>query len=852
MNRATLITGAVVSTALLAGFSQFAQSAQDAPKAPDAHAIEFFEKKVRPLLFNNCFGCHGPAKQMGGMRLDSLAGMLKGNSAGPVVVLGHPDNSPLIQAIRYNGKIKMPPTGKLKPDEIEALTEWVRMGAPWPGQTAANAIQTGKSGDYVIPDSLRNHWSFKPVRKPSIPRIQNLKSKIQNPIDAFHLAQLEKKRIPPNPPADKRTLIRRAYIDLTGLPPTADEIDAFVADASPNAFVKIVDKLLESPRYGERWARYWMDVARYSDTKGYVFTEDRNFPNAYTFRDYVIRAFNDDLPYDRFVMEQIAADRLPLGEDRRPLAAMGYLTVGRRFLNQQPDIIDARIALVTRGFQGLTVGCARCHDHKYDPIPTADYYSLYGVFASSMEANPPPGISPKVISEPYEAHTAKLRAAEKEEKDLIQAQIRRLRQILKDTPDALTKETKDILQGFRVGTLPDDPKKRSKLEEAFEQPARDRLKPLRETMAELKRTMPTAPEFGMAMEDRETPVNPRVFVRGNPNNHGPAVPRQFLLILAGTNRTPFTEGSGRLDLAKAIVDPKNPLTARVMVNRIWMHHFGQGIVRTPSDLGTRGEPPTHPELLDWLAAELTNPRVRGTGYRVQSTVKPNDPTTQRPNDPTPWSIKHIHRLIMSSAAYQQSSACDSARFNADPENRLISRMNRRRMDLEAMRDSMLAVSGRIDLKMAGPSVDIVDAKATRRSVYGFIERQNLPGFFRTFDFASPDLSTPTRARTTVPQQALFMMNSPFVVEQAKALANRPEIAQEIRTPQSAIRILHRLVYGRNPSTSEIQAALTFISAPGSDVASLQLISTTPQKSTLTRWEQLAQVLLMSNEFTYVD
>jgi len=840
LNRPTIITGVVVSTVLLAGFSQFAESAQDAPKAPDAHAIEFFEKKVRPVLFTNCFGCHGPAKQMKGIRLDSLAGMLKGSGGGPVLVLGHPDNSPLIQAIRYNGKIKMPPTGKLKPEEVEALTEWVKMGAPWPGQTATNAIQTGKTGDYIIPDSLKNHWSFQPVRKPSLPKIRGPKTKIQNPVDSFILAGLEKKGIPPNPPADRRTLIRRAFIDLTGLPPTAEEIDAFVADSSTNAFAKIVDKLLDSPRHGERWARYWMDVARYSDTKGYVFTEDRNFPNAYTFRDYVIRAFNDDLPYDRFVMEQIAADRLPLGEDRRPLAAMGYLTVGRRFLNQQPDIIDDRIDVVTRGFQGLTVGCARCHDHKYDPIPTADYYSLYGVFASSMEANPPPGISPKAITEPYETHTAKLRAAEKEEKDLIQAQIRRLRQIFKDTPDTLSKEHKDILQGFRVGTLPDDPKKLTKLEEAFEQPARDRLNPLRETMAQLKRTMPTSPEFGMAMEDRETPVNPRVFVRGNPNNHGPAVPRQFLLILTGTNRTPFPEGSGRLDLAKAIVDPKNPLTARVMVNRLWMHHFGQGIVRTPSDLGTRGEPPTHPELLDWLASEFVNPTT-DNGRRTTDSVQPSKP----------WSIKHLHRLIMNSAAYQQSSACDSARFNADPENRLISRMNRRRMDLEAMRDSMLAVSGRIDLKMAGPSVDIVDPKATRRSVYGFIERQNLPGFFRTFDFASPDLSTPTRARTTVPQQALFMMNSPFVVEQAKAVANRQEVSKAGES-EARIRAMHRLVYGRNPSPSEIQASLSFINAPGPEVASLQLISNTSQKSTLTRWEQLAQVLLMSNEFMYVD
>ena len=822
---------ATVVVAVLTGITGWAQNAAT---KPDAQAIEFFEKKVRPVLFTNCFGCHGPSKQMGGIRLDSLAAMMKGNSGGPAVVLGHPDSSPLIQAVRYAGKVKMPPTGKLKAEEVAALEEWVRMGAPWPGQSpAAAALPPGKNGEYIIPEALQKHWSFQPVRRPPVPRIENRKSKIDNPIDAFVLARLGRKGLPPNPPADRRTLIRRAHIDLTGLPPTADEVEAFVNDRSPDAFAKVVDKLLESPRYGERWARYWLDIARYADTKGYVFTEDRNYPNAYTFRDYVIRAFNEDLPYDQFILEQIAADKLPLGEDRRPLAAMGFITVGRRFLNNQPDINDDRIDVVTRGFQALTVACARCHDHKYDPIPTADYYSLYGVFASSMEANPPPGISPKSISEPYEAHNAKLQAADKEEKDILQAQIRRLRQVVKDTPDSLSKETKDILQGFRVGALPEPPKL-AKLEEAFEQSARDRLAPLRETVKQLRNTMPVSPEFAMALEDRETAVNPRVFIRGNPNNHGPAVPRQFLQILQGPNRTPFPTGSGRLDLAKAIADPKNPLTARVMVNRVWMHHFGQGLVRTPSDFGVRGEHPTHPELLDWLASEF-----------VQPTVGPKAGSVKR-EALRPWSLKHLHRLIMNSAVYQQSSACDTARLDADPENRLLSRMNRRRLDLEAMRDSMLAVSGRLDLTMGGRSVDILDAGASRRTVYGFIERQNLANFFRTFDFASPDLSTATRPRTTVPQQALFMMNSPFVVQQARSLAKRAG------TSGTAVQNLYRLVYSRNPTAVEVKAALAFINAPGADVAGLQLISISAQKSTLTRWEQLAQVLLMSNEFIFVD
>jgi hypothetical protein len=799
--------------------------AAEAPGTIDPKAAEFFEAKVRPILHKNCFPCHGEKQQMGSLRLDSLANMLKGNSGGPAIVVGYPDKSPLIQVIRYDGKIKMPPTGKLKPEEIQALTLWVEMGAPWPRSKISDAAkQAMRTGEYVITPEQRKFWSFQPVRKPALPKVRN-EAWVKTPIDAFILFQLEKKGLQPAPPADRRTLLRRAYYDLIGLPPTAEETAAFLADKSPNAFAKVIDRLLASPHYGERWARYWLDVARYADTKGYVFTEDRNYYNAYTYRDYVIRAFNEDLPYDQFILHQIAADRLPLGEDRRPLAAIGYLTVGRRFLNNIHDIIDDRIDVVMRGFQGLTVNCARCHDHKYDPISTKDYYALYGIFASSVEPNPPPSISPKSIAEPYAAHTAKLSAVEKQVHDLLQSQIGRLRQMVEKEPEKVLPEVKKILQGFRVGELPKE-EDLVKLLPYFENGSPEKLKALREEVEALKKKVPPAPEFAMALEDSPNPRNTRVFIRGNPNNQGPEVPRRFLQILAGDNPPSFTQGSGRLELAQAIASKSNPLTARVMVNRIWMHHFGEGLVRTPSDFGTRGEPPTHPKLLDYLASWFME---------------------------NGWSIKKLHRLIMFSSAYQQSSEINPRYARIDPENRLLWRMNRRRLDLEALRDSLLYVAGRLDMTVGGKSVELTTQPySTRRTIYGFIDRQNLQGLYRTFDFASPDTTTAKRYQTTVPQQALFMMNSPFVVEQAQCLAKRQEVV-EAKDEVERIHRIYRMVFARSPNPAEVSLGLRFLqrdNTPIRQVAMGEEESVTLSK--LSKLEQYVQVLLMTNEFCFVD
>lgn len=825
-------TGALLVGMVLAAGGQQTKGGPPKPTAGNAQDAEFFETKVRPVLFEKCFACHGKASQQGGLRLDSLAAIMKGGGSGvPTVVPGEPDKSNLVKAIHYDGALKMPPSGKLKPEEIAALTEWIKRGAHWPGEAAP-----APGAASTTADDQKNHWSFKPFKRAPLPAVKYT-AWCKTPVDRFILAKLEAKGLKPAPYADRRTLIRRANFDLLGVPPTPAEVDAFVNDTSPNAWAKVVDRLLADPRYGERWARHWLDVARYADNKGYVFTEDKEYHYAYTYRDYVVKAFNTDIPYDRFIKEQLAADRLQQGDDRSSLAAMGFLTLGRRFLNNQPDIIDDRIDVTCRGLMGLTVGCARCHNHKFDPIPNKDYYSLYGVFASSYEPNPPVVISPKSVAEPYEKQNAQVVAKQNEVNNLILAQIAGMRTKVKASPSAVSPEATKVLQALREHTLPDG-NQYKKLEPGFEPTAIASIKEINAKIAELKKTMPPTPEFGMAMLDSDKPFDPYVFVRGNPGNHGDSVPRQFLAILAGPDRKPFTQGSGRLELAEAIASPTNPLTARVLVNRVWLNHFGYGIVRTPSDFGMRGEAPSHPELLDWLASEFVAPEGMGDANAMG------------------WSIKRLHRLILLSSAWQQSSEGDPHKALADPENRLLSHQNRQRLDLEAMRDSLLAVAGNMDTKMGGPAVELTTAPYThRRTLYGYIDRANLQNFYRSFDFASPDASSAQRYHTTVPQQALYMMNSPFVVEEAKALLQRPEVAACTDDPQR-IRVLYRLLYQRLPAQDEVAAGMNFLKAISeirpSETALISLPGKGARPAKLSPWEEYAQTLLMTNEFNFAD
>jgi mono/diheme cytochrome c family protein len=874
--------------------------AADPVAKPSAAQIEFFETKVRPVLAEHCYSCHGEKKQSAGLRLDTAAGLRAGADNGPVFIAGAPDKSRLIASINRKGEYPMPPKAALAPAAVAVLTEWVKAGAAVPDD-----IVKGPTTD------PRKHWAFQPVKEPPVPKGS------ANPVDAFVLAKLSDRGLSLAPRADRRALIRRAYYDLTGLPPTAAEVEAFAKDDSPGAWETLIDKLLASPRYGERWGRYWLDVARYADTKGYVFQEERFFAFSYTYRDYVIRAFNDDKPYDRFITEQLAADLLPLGEDKSPLAAMGFLTLGRRFLSNAHDIIDDRIDVVTRGFMGLTVTCARCHDHKYDPIPTKDYYSLYGVFASSREPKELPLIgkvarTPEVIA--FEAEVEKREAEYRAEiekrhattlkklrepfglgeyvrvvletrnkpnddiintlrqRDLNRVVFDRWRAFLESewrakspvyTPllalaalpanefeakfadalkgahplvakairDAKPKTFKAAVEALAelVGAnpLPGAFSKELAVLFAWRAPGgpldipladfdklqnradRDALAALRKKIDAFSAANPHAPPRAHVLNDAAQPTQPVVFTRGNPNNRGPQVPRQAPEIVT-PNRKAFTQGSGRLELARAIASPDNPLTARVLVNRVWLGHFGHGLVRTPSDFGTRSDPPTHPELLDWLAAQF----VRDG-----------------------WSVKRLHKRIMLSATYRQSSAVSAEAFKLDPENRLLSHQNRRRLDFEALRDSFLATSGKLDLTAGGKAVDLFKTPFTaRRTVYGLIDRTNLPGTFRAFDVASPDTHSPQRFQTTVPTQALFLLNSPFVQEQAKALAAR---IAEVKGTAAKGKALYRLALGRDPTKDELALASEFVADDDG-------------KAAFGRWPQLAQVLLLSNEFAFVD
>ena len=687
-------------------------SAQD-PTSPEDE--QFFETEIRPLFVQHCAECHGEKKQEAGLRLDARDAAMRGGDAGPVVAVGDPNSSRLIQVVRYDQEVQMPPDGKLSDDAIAALTNWIRRGAPWPEE---KPVVGDDHSATLISQVAREHWAFKRVEPQPVPDVQN-KAWLQSPVDNFILAKLQERGLVPSQAVDRPTLIRRVTYDLTGLPPTLDEVNAFVADSAPDAYARLVDRLLASPRYGERWGRHWLDIARYADTKGYTGVADgdlerREYPFAYSYRDWVIKAMNDDLPYDQFLIQQIAADKLPLGEDKSALAALGFFRVGRVFLENKRDQIDDKIDVLMRGTQALTVVCARCHDHKFDPIPTADYYSLVGIFESTNE--------------------------------------------------------------------PDD--------------------------AEGKR---------MLLADDEHPHNAQILKRGNPSTPGGEVPRQFLSILAGPERKPFSEGSGRGELAQAIASRENPLTARVMVNRVWAHHFGAGLVPTPSDFGVRTEAPAHLALLDYLADRFMNEG---------------------------WSLKQLHRILLLSSTYQQASQNRPECVPIDSENRLLWRAGRRRLDFEQMRDSMLAVSGELDLTMSGPAVDIAkDPFPTRRTVYARVDRQNLPDIFRTFDFANPDSHSAGRFQTTVPQQGLFLLNHPFVLERARGLIKRLD-AENLPEPRSRAVRLYQLIFARQPVDEEISAATTFVAAT--------IPSHGANAPEFGPWQQLAQALLLTNEFTFVD
>jgi cytochrome c553 len=1111
----------------------------DAPKAPaipapakaDPKAAEFFETKIRPVLSQQCFACHGDKQQKGKLRLDNAADLFRGGETGAVVTPGHPEKSVLIDSISYSKELKMPPQGKLKPQQIADLTAWVKMGAPWPGYDPSQAAAAPKPGGWQITDEQRKFWAFQPVKDPAVPAVKN-KAWVKSPIDAFILAALEKKGLKPAPAADKRTLIRRVTFDLTGLPPTPEEIDAFLADTSPDAFSKVVDRLLATPAYGERWGRHWLDIARYADSNG--LDENTAFANAYRYRDYVIRSFNADKPYDQFVREQLAGDLLPASQDDQAnadrLTATGFLVLGPKVLAEPDkpkmlmDIVDEQIDTTSKAFMGMTLACARCHDHKFDPLATKDYYALAGIFKSTRAMK-----SLNTVAQAYErplgdkesvekaaAHQKQVEAkqeAAREAAEKLNAEIST--RIVNDTdrylllglqaavtaandlgtpdlkrpgtvvleaekfsrgdvkvttdgqpqgfgyiesagrsaafteyeitlptagdyelslryasgekrPVALSLDGKAIKNdaaaeptgGFgpgeqqwrfetlvtatagkhvvrldqRAGSLPhvdkivlvpaagapvaasatrtrkpsdlakeagldaetlrrsasyllasqargDDPvfgpwhqlsalpaatfaqdaaklvadwkangklqnwappvaqlfsreapksleeaagryktlftqvndawirtvqnsKKAatklgnsdqetvrqalygakgafglSQIERFYTAEASASLKKLKDEAEALAKATPEQPMV-LAVEEASQIGDVKVHIRGNHLTLGDDAPRIFLRVVAGDEekQKPVPANhSGRLELAQWLTDPAHPLTTRVMVNRIWEHHFGQGLVRTPDNFGKLGDRPSHPELLDWLAKRFVE---KG------------------------WSMKAMHRMILLSSAYQMSTANDPKAALADPENRLLWHFNRRRLEVEAIRDSIFAVAGTLDRTMGGsllktPNFGYVtndqsgngaQYDSPRRAIYLPVIRNAVYDVFQVFDFVEPSFPNGARASTTVAPQALFLLNGQLVLDQAEALSKQL-LANEALDDTGRLKSVYLRAFGRPAEPDEITKAQTYIQAYASRLAQKEPDAARRRQLA---WQSFCQILFASNEFVYVN
>ncbi len=897
--------------------------------------IEYFEKNVRPVLAQSCQPCHNAKAKASGLDLSSAAGFVAGGAGGALIVAGHPETSRLSKVIGYEDSLKMPPMGKLKPEQIESLNNWVKMGAPWPGAKEASAVLPPAPKKEFTAEQ-KAFWAFQPVRNPAPPAVKDTEW-AQSPIDRFILAKLEERGIHPAPAADKATLLRRATFDLTGLPPTEKELEAFVADQSPQAFAKVVDRLLASPRYGERWGRHWLDVARYADSTGN--DEDHRYPYAWRYRDYVIDAFNRDLPYDQFVREQIAGDLLPpaAGDkfNTNGIVATGFLALGAKAIAQVDktkmlyDVWDEQVDVTSRAFLGLTMACARCHDHKFDPILTKDYYSMVGMFASTRSFDKVnQGVASllyrPLVPEPeykvYREYQAKIGLAKFKADEIVEAEISKAARAASEhvaeyllaarAPEsaaaksldatvlskwvkmlAPTKEPQPWLDEWKAATPQTVPAVaaayqkryqdaltewsavvekahvavRKKLEEG--EPAGDRMKPdskdsffnavylhdgpltipmesrelllpadLKEKVAAyrasaeaLKKNAPPEPDMADAVTEEAVPAVGKVAIRGDFHNLGEEAPRSVPAILTKVAPPPaqFT-GSGRVQIAEWLTRADNPLVARVMMNRAWMWHFGEGIVSTPDNFGRMGGRPSNPDLLDYLATQLVS---------------------------NGWSLKTMHRAMMLSSTYRMATDSDSKSTAADPENQLFSRFNRQRLDIEEIRDSMLAIDGSLDLTMHGTlqqgfgtdkenSSDRLSMNPElirRRTVYIPLRRANLPTLLNLFDFGDATTVNGKRSLTNVAPQALFMMNSDFVSERAKNIAKSvlddAKLDNRARIEQIYVRTLDR-----KPAAGEIDGAFTFMDS----------LKQKFNRGELEAWQSFCHVLLTSNEFIYLE
>ncbi len=800
--------------------------------------VSFFEAKIRPVLAAKCYACHSSKLKapMGGLVLDTRSGMRKGGALGPVIVPGKPPESQLLKALRFTDpQLQMPPTGKLPDTVIGDFEQWIAAGAPDPRKDAAGAADAPTPLKGMPIEQGRNWWAFQPVQEKPSPAVKDT-AWTKTKIDSFILAKLEEKKLKPSPEADPRTLVQRAFIDLAGYKPSYEEVEAFVNDQSPNAYAKLVDSLLASPHYGERWGRHWMDVARYAEDNPTSEATNPAYPFAWRYRDWVIEAMNKDVPYDRFVKLQLAADLMPDAprDDLRALGFLGAAPVYHKDLRLSADVIggfltddwDERVDAVTRGLMGLTVACARCHDHKFDPILTKDYYGLVGVFASTMRAERPLfDVDPKIenrylfiqnrlfdLHYSAELLTGEASTVENSAPRVAKwkAEIETLKAEMKQLEDRYPKLVKSVekywtFRAPRPVAPPAPVASSAGAPSAAVVPAPPLARRERRPQSSTEPFTNAVFEAAQYVDGSDAnytfityqPGAPRdfpVLLHGNVATPGEVVPRHFLSVLSKGDST-FKQGSGRLELADRIFSDAAPLTARVIVNRVWDWHFGKPLAPTTSDFGTQGEKPSHPELLDDLAA-----RFIAHGY----------------------SMKWLNKEIMLSAAYRQASRPRADAEKIDQANTFLWRMNPRRLDVESYRDSLLRASGRLKGKMYGPSEDVDGDASVRRTVYSRVSRGRLANLFRLYDFPDPSQTAPGRDLTISSLQQLFIMNSSFMHQAAVALTK--SVGEE---PNNAgrIRALYRKIVARDPSPKELDLALSYLSQGTLEEYSHILLST---------------------------
>ncbi|MDF1743933.1 MAG: DUF1553 domain-containing protein [Gimesia sp.] len=804
------VTAVIVFTSLFGLLISDLSAAQ--PKS-EQKGLDFFEKKIRPVLIQHCYECHSSETKnlKGSLLLDTKQGTLKGGDSGTALVPGKPAESLLLETLRYGEEsYQMPPKGKLPDEVIANFEKWIAMGAPDP-RDAKKKTTVKTEIDFV---KAREFWSFQVPGKHAAPEVKQKDWPVKK-LDFFILAAQEAKGFRPAPAADRQTLIRRVYFDLIGLPPTPKEVEQFVKDTSPQAYEHLIDRLLQSPHYGERWGRHWLDVARYAEDNTNMGPHNGPFPHAYRYRDWVVKALNDDMPYDEFIIRQLATDFLPeTGPEDYP--ALGYMGLGPSYHkevalsqlaleNRYADDWEDRVDSLCRGLLGLTMACARCHDHKYDPLTVEDYYGIAGVFASVRQTTRPIIPDAEVAkTQPARDKADKLTKQNTKLTDQNREINRRIALLKLQIKQAGTNEFPLIaprpdLKKQTAITFPIAPEE---LKQKTAIVAKN-LKTIKDNKAKVAEIKKATPGFELPVANALTeeqirveeitkdrmkivyyPDKPRdlnIFIRGNAGNLGKLIPRRFVKVLSNDNTKPFKQGSGRLELAQSIASRNNPLTARVMVNRIWQHHFGEGLVDTPSNFGKTGSLPSHPELLDDLSVWFMD---QG------------------------WSIKKLHRLIMLSATYQQTSnvILSEAQKTLDSNNRLLSYFNRRRLEAEIYRDALLAAGGNLDTTQSGRSGDIDDSKFHRRGIYATVSRHKLSTYLQSYDFPDPAIHAARRSKTTTPLQQLFVLNSPFVRQQAQLLAKQ----FEGESSEKRIDAVYRQLFSREPSPNEIQVGLQFL------------------------------------------